>query len=149
MCASGAVGCLGMTRSDNCRVEHGLNGSQPVVGFETSPSVPSEHRRSVDEQHLLHIGVVGGGIEELLERGGQHVERVTAFRRCRRRCQIRLYLTEDGEKEILLVREVVVQRASGADVRPSDDLFGAGGEVALRDEQPSGCFDQCCAGAIG
>src|SRR3954454_23236884 len=112
MCASGAVGCLGMARSDTCGVEHGGDRSESVVGFEASPLVPSEHGGSVDEQDLLNVGVVGGGVEELLECSGQEVERVAALRRACCRGEIGLDLMEDGEEQVLLVGEVVVKRAS-------------------------------------
>ena len=77
--------------------------------------VPSEHRWSVYEQDLLNVGVVGGGVEELLECADQQVERVATFGSGRRRSEIRLDLMEDSEEQVLLVGEVVVERAACAD----------------------------------
>src|SRR3954462_4316188 len=83
----------------HCGVEHGGDRSESVVGFEASPLVPSEHGGSVDEQDLLNVGVVGGGVEELLECAGQEVERVAALRRACCRGEIGLDLMEDGEEQ--------------------------------------------------
>src|SRR4051812_50033774 len=92
-----------MARSDTCGVEHGGDRSESVVGFEASPLVPSEHGGSVDEQDLLNVGVVGGGVEELLEGAGQEGERVAALRRACCRGEIGFGPVGDGGGQGFLV----------------------------------------------
>ena len=119
-------------------VEHGSDRAEAVSGFEVAPLLPAEDRGSIDEQHLLHVRVLCGGVEELLERAGEQLERVVARVDDGGGGEVGLHLVEDGAEQVLLVREVVVERAASADLRLGDDLFGARGEVAVGDEELTG-----------
>ena len=76
MWARGAVGWRATTFWATASCEHRRDHPEAVLGFEAAPLVPPEDRRTVDEQDLLHVGIVGGGVEELPECGGEEIERV-------------------------------------------------------------------------
>src|ERR1700728_225318 len=70
-------GPCGLTGNDLLRngcVEHCRDDTKPVFSFETAPPFPPKHCRAVDEQNLLHVGIVGRSVEELLERRGEPLE---------------------------------------------------------------------------
>src|SRR6202034_48718 len=72
----------GLTSNDflhNCRIEHCGDHTEPVVRFKSAPLVPSEYCRAVDEQDLLHVGVLSRRGEELLKRRNEQCERVVSF----------------------------------------------------------------------
>ena len=148
MCASGPVGCFADHPLVHGCVEHRRDRAEAVLGLKGPPLLPTEHGGAVDQEHLLHVAVLSRCVEELLERGGEQVESVVTLVDDRRGGEVGLYLVEHRTEEVLLVGEVVVERATGPDLGLGDDLFGPGREVALGDEELARCVNECGAGRL-
>ena len=93
------------------RADDGFDHAESVALGDLAPALPAEHRRTVDQHDALHLRRAAGLEEEphpgtqLGERAGEVAERCgDAFG------QLLLDLFVDGEEQVLLAGELVVER---------------------------------------
>src|ERR671924_1085941 len=116
-------------------LEAGGDEPEAVARVDLAPLLPAEHDRGV-EQRDAHEGRIGAGVEEGADTGHEQLPRiVNAGDLIADRChEISLELLVHSAEEILLVREVVVERAA-CDARARHDLLRPDPGVAAFGEQ--------------
>ena len=136
---------------DQPRVDPGLDRPgdepEPVAQPDRPPALPAQDGGRVEQDDPLDLGLGADG----QERAGAGAQRGDRVGRAAERLggdplrRPRLDLLEDRLEQLLLVLELVVERAAG-DARVADDLLGPDRRVAALAEEAAGGLEQRPAG---
>ena len=131
------------------RLQRHLHEPGPVALADLAPALPSEDGRGVEQRDLLHRRI-DAGVEEGARSQPQRLHGVGGGRSDGAEVlrELRLQLLEDGDEEVLLAAEVVVERAAGH-AGGADDLLGAHCAVAALGEELARCGDEGRTGRGG